>query len=79
MPRSIWKIPFITLHKCKDTRAKIFQRACTITPDWIGKTVSVHSGLGFVNITITENHVGFKFGQFARTKKRVIHKKKKKK
>lgn len=56
-----------------------YLRAAVIGPDIIGTTVQIHNGQRFVPIRITENHVGFKLGQFVLTKKRVFHKRKKKK
>jgi small subunit ribosomal protein S19 len=54
-----------------------YLRAATIGPSNINKTVHVHNGHKFVPLRLTERMVGYKFGQFALTKKRVHHKKKK--
>jgi small subunit ribosomal protein S19 len=81
MSRSVWKIPYLLINtptKIPGNRFTIYERTATITPYFIGKTISIHNGNRLINITITENHVGFKFGQFALTKKRVFHKKKEK-
>lgn len=83
MCRSSWKLPYVCLnlqsrilnHK---GRVNVFERASTITPSFIGKTVNVHNGLKTTVVNITENLIGFKFGQFALTRKRVLHKKKRK-
>ena len=61
---------------CKD-RFYISERSSTITPTFIGRTVHIHNGMLLVPVNITEQHVGFKFGDFSLTRKRVIHKKKK--
>lgn len=78
MPRSVWKIPYLLFNNPSQIphTFEIHERACTITPNFIGKIVHVHNGHRLVNFKITETHVGFKFGQFAQTKKRVFHKKK---
>jgi ribosomal protein S19 len=39
----------------------------------------VHNGKSFVEITIQESMIGHKFGEFALTRKKPIHKKKDKK
>ena len=78
------KIPHVSL--CLEKRANtsfrkerfsLYERASSITPIFIGRTVHIHNGLLFVPISITEQHIGFKFGDFSLTRKRVIHKKKK--
>ena len=78
------KIPYVSigLEKRATTRFRkgrfyIYERSSTITPKFIGKTVNIYNGYLFVPVNITEQHVGFKFGDFSLTKKRVIHKKKK--
>jgi len=86
MNRSIWKLPkLVNLLRATDTHYKasrksierIYARATTIGPHNIGNVYFVHNGLKFLPVQITENFVGYKFGQFAKTKKRVFHKKKK--
>lgn len=74
MSRSSWKIPYIIQNLEKKTRLNritIYKRAATVTPQYIGKTVYIFNGLRSVPIRITEHHIGFKFGAFALTKKRV--------
>jgi ribosomal protein S19 len=80
MPRSDWKIPYLLINTPNPIppRFEIFNRAATISPNFIDRRVCIHNGNRLLNITITENHIGFKFGQFALTKKRVFHKKKQK-
>ncbi|MCK5214900.1 MAG: 30S ribosomal protein S19 [Candidatus Omnitrophica bacterium] len=75
MPRSIKKGPFIDpklqkkLEKVMSTGGrqpiKTWSRCSTITPEFVGYTVSVHDGRKHVPIFITENMVGYKFGDFA--------------
>lgn len=87
MARSSWKAPHIKLkledqitrqsNKRKQFKNQITtnDRAVTITPEMLGKGLSVHNGNRFVGLNVTENHVGFKLGEFVLTKKRVLHKK----
>jgi small subunit ribosomal protein S19 len=75
MPRSIKKGPFIDpklqkkLEKVMATGdrqpIKTWARCSTITPEYVGFTISVHDGRKHVPIFITENMVGYKFGDFA--------------
>jgi len=44
---------------------KTWSRRSTITPDFVGFTVAVHDGRKHVPVFITENMVGYKFGEFA--------------
>jgi small subunit ribosomal protein S19 len=75
MSRSSWKMPYIDLlleTKHVDTSKNhitLLNRSATITPQFIGKTVSVHNGLKYISLKITEQHVGFKFGIFILTKR----------
>ncbi len=47
---------------------KTWSRRSTITPDFVGFTVAVYDGRKHVPIFITENMVGYKFGDFAPTR-----------
>lgn len=82
MSRSLKKGPYINerlLKKIKDlkpgdkTVIKLWDRSCTITPEMIGFTISVHNGRQHVPVLVTENIVGHKFGEFAPTRKFVGH------
>jgi len=78
MPRSIKKGPFIAESLIKKLRRmeasgkkepiKTWSRSSTITPEFVGYTVAVHDGRKHVPIYITENLVGYKFGDFAPTR-----------
>ncbi len=50
------------------TPIKTWSRACTVVPDFIGVTFSVHNGKGFHQVHITDNMVGHKLGEFAVTR-----------
>ncbi|RXK00140.1 30S ribosomal protein S19 [Arcobacter sp. CECT 8986] len=84
MARSIKKGPFVDAHLMKKvikaTEAndkkpiKTWSRRSTILPDMIGFTFNVHNGRNFVPVLITENHVGYKLGEFAPTRTFKGHK-----
>ncbi|PIQ67568.1 30S ribosomal protein S19 [Candidatus Uhrbacteria bacterium CG_4_10_14_0_2_um_filter_41_7] len=52
---------------------KTWARASSITPQMIGFTFAVHTGKDFVNVTVVEDMVGHKLGEFAPTRKFVRH------
>ncbi len=52
---------------------KTWSRRSTITPDFVGLTLSVYNGKKFVNYFITENMVGHKVGEFAPTRMFKAH------
>jgi small subunit ribosomal protein S19 len=84
MARSIKKGPFVDDHlmkkvlKAKESGdkkpIKTWSRRSTIVPEMIGLTINVHNGRQFVPVYITENHVGFKLGEFAPTRTFKGHK-----
>ncbi|MGN8475755.1 30S ribosomal protein S19 [Helicobacter pylori] len=84
MSRSIKKGPFIDDHLMKKTLKakegkdncpiKTWSRRSTILPEMIGFTYNVHNGRVFVPVYITENHVGYKLGEFAPTRTFKGHK-----
>ena len=47
---------------------KTWARACTIPPEFVGHTFSVHNGRKFLPIYITEQMVGHRLGAFAFTR-----------
>ena len=47
---------------------KTWARACTIPPDFIGHTFMVHNGKRHLKVTVTEDMVGHKLGEFAPTR-----------
>ena len=78
MPRSLKKGPFVDSHLQKRIEVlnssgerkviKTWSRRSTVTPDFVGHTLAVHTGNKFVPIYITENMVGHKLGEFAPTR-----------
>lgn len=47
---------------------KTWSRRSTITPDFVGLTISIYNGRKFIPVYITENMVGHKLGEFAPTR-----------
>ncbi len=84
MARSLKKGPFVDDHlikkvlKAKEEKSnkpiKTWSRRSTVTPDMIGITLNVHNGRNFIPVYITENHIGYKLGEFAPTRTFKGHK-----
>ncbi len=83
MARSVWKGPFVDgylLKKADKVRAsgrhdiiKTWSRRSTILPQFVGLTFAVHNGHKFLPVSVTENMIGHKFGEFAPTRVFVAH------
>lgn len=56
---------------------KIFMKCNTILPKFINKYIVIYNGKIFNKILITEDMVGYKIGEFLRTRKEFTFKKKK--
>ena len=78
MARSIWKGPFVhpsllkKIDKIKEKSnqkpIKTWSRDSTIIPDFVGLSFLIHNGKSFIPITISEEMVGHKLGEFAPTR-----------
>ena len=44
---------------------KTWSRACTIVPEFIGLTFTVHNGKQHLKVFVTEDMVGHKLGEFS--------------
>lgn len=85
MPRSLKKPPFVDdslLEKIealnesdskKRVVVKTWSRASMIIPDFVGHTIAVHNGKGFIPVYVNENMVGHKLGEFAPTRTYRTH------
>lgn len=82
MPRSLKKGPYVNQRILKKIQAlqpgdktviKVWDRACTITPEMVGFTIGVHNGRTHTPVYVVENMVGHKLGEFASTKKFISH------
>ena len=58
---------------------KIWSRRSVILPQFVGITFQVHNGNRFLPVRVTEEMIGYRFGEFAPTRKPTIHKEAKKK
>lgn len=47
---------------------RVYKRACTIVPEFIGHNFEVYNGKKWVPLFVTEEHIGHKFGEFAPTR-----------
>ena len=78
MARSVWKGPFVhpsllkKIDKLKNEPnkkpIKTWSRHSTIIPDFIGHSFMIHNGKSFIPITVSEEMVGHKLGEFAPTR-----------
>ena len=83
MGRSVWKGPFVDAYVLKKAEAaresgrneviKIWSRRSTILPQFVGLTFGVYNGKKFIPLTISEDMVGHKFGEFAPTRQFFGH------
>ena len=78
MARSVWKGPFVDgylLKKADKVREsgrneviKTWSRRSTILPQFVGLTFGVHNGIKFIPVSVSEDMVGHKFGEFSPTR-----------
>jgi small subunit ribosomal protein S19 len=47
---------------------KTWSRRSTIIPDFVGITMMIHNGKDFIALLVTEDLVGYKLGEFAKTR-----------
>ncbi|OGY44308.1 MAG: 30S ribosomal protein S19 [Candidatus Buchananbacteria bacterium RIFCSPHIGHO2_01_FULL_39_14] len=82
MSRSLKKGPYVNeklLKKLQRLKAgdktvvKTWDRASMITPEMVGYTIGVHNGRIHIPVLIVEDMVGHRLGEFAQTRKFVIH------
>lgn len=52
---------------------KTWSRASMITPEMVGYKFGVHNGRTFIELTVKEDMVGHRFGEFAPTRKFLRH------
>ena len=78
MARAVWKGPFVeeSLIKKVDRQKndpnkkpiKTWSRKSTIIPDFVGISFLIYNGKKFIPITVSEDMVGHKLGEFAPTR-----------
>ena len=79
MTRGVWKGPFVhpsllkKIDKLKDQTKKApiktWSRNSTIIPEFVGHSFLIHNGKSFIPITVSEEMVGHKLGEFSPTRK----------
>ncbi|AAW46225.1 ribosomal protein S19 [Cryptococcus gattii Ru294] len=73
--RSTWKGPFFTAfpslshHLKNNTPIFTKSRASTILPNFVGIKFMVHNGKDYLPVTVSEEMVGHKLGEFAPTRR----------
>lgn len=82
MSRSSKKGPFVDpkllkkISKVKPdgkTVIKTWSRASEIAPEMVGHTFGIHNGIKFIEVTIKEEMVGHRLGEFSLTRKFTKH------
>ena len=83
MTRGVWKGPFVhpsllkKVDKLKNQTGrkpiKTWSRNSTVIPEFVGHSFLIHNGKTFIPITISEEMVGHKLGEFSPTRKFVAH------
>lgn len=78
MARSVWKGPFVDgylLKKADVARSsgknmiiKTWSRRSTIIPQFVGLTFGVYNGKKFIPVSVNEDMIGHKLGEFAPTR-----------
>ncbi|SMN13404.1 SSU ribosomal protein S19p (S15e) [Bathymodiolus heckerae thiotrophic gill symbiont] len=78
MARSLRKGPFVDEHLIKKVLTaqenndrkpiKTWSRRSVIVPEMIGLTIAIHNGRAHVPVSINEQMVGHKLGEFASTR-----------
>ena len=83
MARSVWKGPFVDgylLKKADQARAsgksqiiKTWSRRSTILPQFVGLIFGVYNGKKFIPVSVNEDMIGHKLGEFAPTRIFIAH------
>ena len=79
MARSVWKGPFVDLYLLKKAEVaqdagsragpiKTWSRRSTILPQFVGLTFGVYNGSKHIPVSVNEDMVGHKLGEFAPTR-----------
>jgi small subunit ribosomal protein S19 len=85
MSRSKWKGPFIDpkhLQGVNSVKKQLnnnisMTRNSEIVPKCVGLTFDIYNGKKYIEVTVTEDMVGHKFGEFSLTRAKFSFKKKK--
>ena len=77
--KKVQKVLTSTDKKQKNAFIKIWARNEKIQPQYVGLKFRVYQGLKFINVIVSEEMIGFRFGEFAPTRIRHEFKKKRNK
>ena len=83
MARAVWKGPFVEESLIKKIERqknetnkrpiKTWSRKSTIIPEFVGFSFLIYNGKKFIPLTISEDMVGHKLGEFAPTRTFIGH------
>ena len=83
MARAVWKGPFVEESLIKKVEKqknetnkkpiKTWSRKSTIIPEFVGFSFLIYNGRKFIPLTISEDMVGHKLGEFAPTRTFRMH------
>jgi small subunit ribosomal protein S19 len=83
MARAVWKGPFVDgylMKKADEARSsgknqiiKTWSRRSTILPQFVGLVFGVYNGKKFIPVSVNEDMIGHKLGEFAPTRTFVAH------
>jgi small subunit ribosomal protein S19 len=77
MTRSLSKGPYIPNHMRKalsksddgsNRPIKTWSRSCVVTPGMVGRVFHVHNGRKFIPVSVSEDMIGHKLGEFSPTR-----------
>lgn len=80
MSRSLKKGPYVDPRVLKKVLVakrgdtiKTWSRACVIAPEMVGLIFQVHNGRTFIHVSVSENMIGHRLGEFSPTRKFTRH------
>lgn len=81
MSRSVKKGPYVdkkllkkvSERKPEDGIIKTWARSSEISPEMVGYTFGVYNGKDFIEVKVSEEMIGHRLGEFAKTRKFVRH------
>jgi small subunit ribosomal protein S19 len=74
LARSVWKGPFADPLQALPHGVWRGTRRSMILPDWVGRAVEVHNGRRWAPVSIVEDMIGHRLGEFSPTRKKSAHK-----
>jgi len=79
MKRAKWKGPFVKKKEIENKKLLVLPRNFEVTLNYVGTICNVYSGKKLLKLTLVEDMIGHKLGEFVSTREKFIFKKKKKK